>query len=525
MNGPLQSHQASSKFINRPDLITIKHYVEYNRSMLTQQNPFESVTGSNRLTKPGYLILIVCAVLISALVISSMEIIGGLVLIILPFVFFYLYFLFLYPIIGLYTAIVFGFLLLGLARYISGIQMGILLDVLLIVTYVALFFNRFRERIDFSPAKRDVTYLSFLWTCYFIFEFLNPEAVNRDAWFAGRGVALYMLLIIPLTLLFINTNKKLDIFFLLWGIFSLLATSKGLMQKFMGVDYAERQWLNEGNASTHILFGKLRVFSFMSDAGQFGANQGFTAVVAIIIAFVQKTRRMKIFYIIVAIMGFYGLVISGTRGALSVPFAGLTAFFVLNKNKVALISGFIFIAAFFIFFKYTFIGQGNAEIRRMRSAFDPDNASLQVRLENQKKLKEYLATRPFGGGIGHAGGKARKFAPKAFLSNIPADSWYVLIWAEQGIVGLTLHLLILFYILIKGSFKVMFRIRDPIIKMKMAALVSGMFGIMAASYGNMVLGQMPTSVLIYMAMAIMLSPEIFEADAALVNKKLQTAVE
>jgi hypothetical protein len=177
------------------------------------------------------------------------------------------------------------------------------------------------------------------------------------------------------------------------------------------------------------------------------------------------------------------------------------------------VSGFILIASFFIFFKYTYIGQGNAEIRRMRSAFDPDNASLQVRLDNQKKLKEYLASRPFGGGIGHAGGKARKFAPKAFLSNVPADSWYVLIWAEQGIVGLTLHLIILFYIITKASFLVMFRIRDPIVKTKMSALVAGMFGIMAASYGNMVLGQMPTSVLIYMSMAIMLSPEVFDADA------------
>lgn len=489
--------------------------------MLNQQNPFELVSGSNKLTKPAAITLILCIAVVSALVISKMEIIGGLTLIVLPFILIYVYNLFLYPIIGLYTAVGFGFLLLGLARYVSGIQMGIVLDGLLIITFIALFFNRFKERIDFSPAKKDITLLALIWSCYFVFEFINPEVVSRSVWFAGRGVALYMLMIVPLTLLFINTNKKLDIFFLLWGIFSLLATSKGIMQNTFGVDYAERQWLNEGNASTHILFGKLRVFSFMSDAGQFGANQGYSAVVAVIIAFVQKKRWMKIFFIVVAVMGFYGLVISGTRGAISVPFAGLAAFFVLRKNTVALVSGAILIASFFIFFKYTYIGQGNAEIRRMRSAFDPDNASLQVRLDNQAKLKTYLATRPFGGGIGHAGGKARKFAPKAFLSNVPADSWYVLIWAEQGIVGLTLHLIILFYIITKASFLIMFRIRDPIVKTKMSALVAGMFGIMAASYGNMVLGQMPTSVLIYMSMAIMLSPEVFDADAEKENQALQ----
>jgi len=39
--------------------------------------------------------------------------------------------------------------------------------------------------------------------------------------------------------------------------------------------------------------------------------------------------------------------------------------------------------AVYIFFAHTTIGQGNAEIRRMRTAFDPNEASLQVRLENQ----------------------------------------------------------------------------------------------------------------------------------------------
>ena len=38
-----------------------------------------------------------------------------------------------------------------------------------------------------------------------------------------------------------------------------------------------------------------------------------------------------------------------------------------------------------------------------------------------------------------------------------------------------------------------------------------MAGVMVASYGNAVLGQMPTALLIYASMAIMSNPEIFEA--------------
>ena len=57
----------------------------------------------------------------------------------------------------------------------------------------------------------------------------------------------------------------------------------------------------------------------------------------------------------------------------------------------------------------------------------------------------------------------------------------------------------------------MFRIRDPILKIKMAALISGMFGIIVASYGNAVLGQMPTSILVYTSMALMLNSDKFDS--------------
>ena len=56
----------------------------------------------------------------------------------------------------------------------------------------------------------------------------------------------------------------------------------------------------------------------------------------------------------------------------------------------------------------------------------------------------------------------------------------------------------------------MFKIRDPITKLKIGALISGMAGVMVASYGNAVFGGMPTALLMYASMAIMSNPEIFE---------------
>jgi hypothetical protein len=57
----------------------------------------------------------------------------------------------------------------------------------------------------------------------------------------------------------------------------------------------------------------------------------------------------------------------------------------------------------------------------------------------------------------------------------------------------------------------MFQIRDPVLFVKMGALLAGIFGIMVASYGNAVLGQFPTGLLIYASMAyVFMAPELDE---------------
>lgn len=480
--------------------------------MRNETDPFKASTGSDRLESPKFYVILLSVAVVSGWVITHKGIMAGLGLVALPFMVFFFYWLFRKPIVGFYATIILGFVLLGIGRYVPpDLQIGLAMDGMLFLTYVALFFNRFYEKIDWSPAKRDVTLLAAIWFGFSLLQFFNPEVQSRTAWLAGmRGISLYMMMIIPLALLFIDNMKKVDLFLKIWGTLSILASLKGIMQIVIGPDPFEQIWLNTDAGLTHIIFGNLRAFSFMSDAGQFGANQAYSAVVATIVAFAQKTTRRRLFFLAVAGLGFIGMFLSGTRGAISIPLAGFFIFFVLRKNIFVMVSGVVLLIIIFAFFKFTYVGQGNQFIRRMRSAFNPNDPSLQVRLENQRTLSTYLAKRPFGGGIGHAGVKAKAYLPGSFLSKIATDSWYVLIWAEQGIVGLLLHLFILFYILFKSSYLIMFRIRDPAVKMKMAALTSGMAGGMVASYGNAVLGTMPTSLLIYTSMALMLNAMHFD---------------
>jgi len=478
---------------------------------------FNPVFGSDRISSPFFITLIGITTIVSAYLIAKGGIIFGLLLTLLPVMLIVLNRIFNAPYFSFLIVFVANFFMLGLNRYIPG-PLGLTIDGLLILTYLSLFFKSFDQPVNWSLAKSDLTLLAGIWFGYTLFQLVNPEAVSRVAWFyAMRGVALYMILTIPLTFIILNREKDLSLILILWGTFSLLGTLKGMMQQFIGVDPFEQQWLNEGGAVTHLLFGKLRIFSFYTDAGQFGASQGQAGVVFGILALHVKNIRFRIFYTIVAIAGIYGMMLSGTRGAIAVPIMGFVLYFILIKNIKMMILGAFLGISVFVFFKYTYIAQGNYQVRRMRSAFDPNDPSLQVRLENQRKLKSYLATRPFGGGLGSAGNWGKRFSPNTFLANTATDSWYVAIWAEQGIVGLILHLFILFYVLIKSAFVLMFKIRNDWLKFRMIALICGFFGIMVASYGNGVLGQMPTGIIIYMSMAFLFMAEKFDKELELQN--------
>ena len=61
---------------------------------------------------------------------------------------------------------------------------------------------------------------------------------------------------------------------------------------------------------------------------------GAIATVYTIIGFNTRNRKFAIFYLSIAAMGIIGMLFSGTRGALVVPFAGLA--FILPDMQKAL---------------------------------------------------------------------------------------------------------------------------------------------------------------------------------------------
>jgi hypothetical protein len=165
----------------------------------------------------------------------------------------------------------------------------------------------------------------------------------------------------------------------------------------------------------------------------------------------------------------------------------------ISKNFKVLAIGLVLMAGAFGMLKYTFVLQGFQPVARMRTALSPDNPSLLARLRNQRTLGVYLADRPMGGGIGSAGYWGERFSPGSLLAETPTDSYYVRVWAETGLVGLSLHLLMLGYFLGKGA-AIAWQLRHPVLRAQVLAIMAAYCGVLLANYGNQVFLQFPTGV-------------------------------
>jgi len=427
----------------------------------------------------------------------------------IPFIFIGLsfFFIYLYKIVqdirwGFYLLLTANFFSVGLTRYVS-LPLGLLIDFILLLLFIVFFLKTFKS-ISWQALKNPVFILVSLWMLINIFELVNPEARSIEAWFyAMRGVALYFFLALLVGYLCLEQKKDIQWFFTLWFIFSLIGTLWGIRQFFFGLDSFEKAWLNvPGNLSTHLLFGRLRVFSFYSDAGQFGASQAHTSLVAFILAIFEKSRKRKIFYFLTAIVCIYGMLISGTRGAFAIPVIGFFTYLLLIRNFKIIAAGSTLLIVVFILLKFTFIGQGNYQIQRLRSSLNPDDPSLQVRIANQKKLVTYLDNHWLGGGVGSGGYWGQRFSPNTFLANLALDSWYVRIAAEYGYFGLFFYIAMILFILYKSQRKLRIE-TDLNQKNQLMAIFCGLIGVVVASYSNQVLGQMPTGLLIYFSIVFL----------------------
>lgn len=407
-----------------------------------------------------------------------------------------------------------NYFVMGITRYIS-FPGGILMDSVIFFCFATILLKTTYQKLEWKRVINPLTMTTFIWVLFCILELLNPKAVPLSDWATKvRSLAFYPFIMALLVPLLLTKYKHLKWLLYIWSVLTLIGAFKGYWQKNHGFDSAELYWLYVcGGARTHLINTGIRFFSFFTDAGNYGSSMGFSMVVFSTAVFFVKNKYLKIYFFIVAFAGGYGMMISGTRGAIAVPFAGYTIFTILSKNWKVCFSTIFFLASAFIFLNFTNYGDSNQQIRRMRTAFDQNDASLNTRIQNQKKLKEYMADIPFGTSIGFYGsGAINKSNPYYEISKIPSDSWYVQVWIQAGVIGLVIYLTLLIIPLVAGGYIILFKIKNKRLRGILSGLLAGVSGMFASAYGNDILGQFPNCFLFYICLALVFMGKYYDKE-------------
>ena len=356
------------------------------------------------------------------------------------------------------------------------------------------------------------------WCGFCTLEVLNDTCnigIDVGSWYtSARMIAFQLLYAFLVFSIYISKPKILIRYIFVWGALALFASFWVWKQQYIGLTSSENAWLQTRGRSTHILQAGtlIRYFSIYSDAANFGIGIASTAVAFLIFGITSKIKRHKIFFLAVGAACTWAIFPSGTRTAIACLMAGFAAYIFLSKSFKIAIPVTILFALFLFILAFTNIGQSNQQIRRMRSAFNKDDASAGVRANNQKAMKKYLAEAPWGIGmhIGYQNAPANN--KYTYMATVPPDSEYVFIWIHTGIIGITTFLICTAIMIIGACWIVLFRLRSPSLRGIGAGFCCAMVSQQLGGYGNQVLMQFPNCLTFYGGLAIVYILPYLEND-------------
>lgn len=389
-----------------------------------------------------------------------------------------------------------------------------MLEILLIVLAIIDVKNAHFERLG-----NIMLFALLLWCGFCTLEVLNDTCnlgINVGAWYSGaRMMAFQLLYCFIVFSIYIDHPNVLIKYLCVWGVFALFAVFWVWKQQNIGFTQREFAWLYYGAGQvTHLLQARtlIRYWSVYSDAANFGIGIASTGVAFVIFGITAKIKKIKYFFLIVGGACIWGMFPSGTRTAIACLMAGVMAYVFLSKSfKIAVPFTILFVFFAFILV-FTNIGNGNQQIRRMRSAFNKNDASANTRTINQKTMKKYMKDAPWGIGIGMGNENVPANNKFRRMATIAPDSEYVFIWLRTGVVGITLFLISTFIMLAGACWIVLFTLKSPSLRGIGAGFCCAFVSQQLGGYGNQVLMQFPNCLVFYGGLSIVYILPLMEKE-------------
>jgi hypothetical protein len=383
------------------------------------------------------------------------------------------------------------------------------------ITLIAIALIDFRKEHYWGRSINLMTFAALLWSIICFLEVFNDTCslgINVGAWFVGfRLIAFQLFYFILIFSIYINSPEVLTKYLKIWACLSLFSVYWTFKQKYIGMNPYENARIHAWG-STHFVNGIIRYWSTFNDAANYGCNAAATSVAFLLFGLTSKFTKERIFYIIVGLLVLWGMFQSGTRTAIAGFFAGLMVYVVLSKSVKMTIPIILFGIISFCLLAFTNIGQGNTQIRRMRSAFNKSDASANVRDINKATMAKYLKEAPWGIGISIRSGDVPANNKYVILSNIAPDSEYVYMWIHTGKIGVSVFTLSMFLMLAGGCWIVLFRLKNKSLIGVGAGLCCAFASIQVGGYMNQVLYQYPNGLIFFGGLAIVYVLPYLEKD-------------
>ena len=339
--------------------------------------------------------------------------------------------------------------------------------------------------------------------------------INITAWFTGaRLMALHLLWILLVFSIYITSPHILLKYLKLWAILSLFSAFWTWKMINIGLTSAETSFLYGVGQRTHLLHAGslIRYWSTFTDAANYGCNAASSSIAFFIFGITTKIKKDKIFFLLTSVIVIWGMFQSGTRTAIFCMMGGFVVFLILSKSVRIMVPSAIMGAIFLILLVFTNIGNGNQQIRRMRSAFDKKDASANVRDINKAAIAKYMEDAPWGIGIGMYTENIPTWNKFKLVSEIPPDSEYVFIWVRTGPIGVGIFAFCMFLMLTGASYIVLFKLKSSSLIGIGAGLCAAFTAIQLGGYANQVIYQYPNGVTFYGGLAIVYILPYFEKE-------------
>lgn len=385
---------------------------------------------------------------------------------------------------------------------------GTVYDALIVLVFAAMLMEK--KYHDWTRFKNSVTIMFVVLMVYQALQLFNPSANSVVGWLVSlRGTTSFLLYIVCFHMF--SSVKEVTRFTVVWLTTALVIALYGVYQHVFGLNGFELAWMNEEpeRADLYIIWGQLRVFSFLSDPSAFGLFTGASGLAAMVLALGPFKWFYRLGFAVLTVILLVAMSYSGTRTAMALVAVGIAFYIIIMlHNRKTLIASVIMVIFGAALLFGPFYG---GTINRLRSTFNAsEDPSMAVRDIKRIRLQEYVQTHPIGGGLNTVGKNGDRYSPGHELAGPwDPDSGYLLTALETGPIGLLIFQGMFFIVLLKGINN-FFAIRDPLLKTYLLVYIVPFMALSVAHFTQDAMFHKPTIMVVFATYALVLKIPAFE---------------